>query len=459
MPSENSFDIVICGAGIAGVATAYNLAVRREVKSKILLVDMNPPLSLTSDHSSECYRNWWPGPGSEMVSLMNRSIDILEQMAEISGNIFHLNRRGYLYCTEDSGNIPNIISEASNISNFGAGPLRIHDNSSQIKYIPSPVKGYSGVPNGADLILNPDLIQEYFPYLSKNIVAALHVRRAGWLSAQQLGRYMFDEARQQGVKFKSARITSINLKNRKVESVKLEDGTLIHTPIFINAAGPFITDIASMMGMELPIFSEKHLKISMNDTLKVMDRDAPLLIYNDPQIIPWADDETRYFSEEKSLNWLLEGFPPGVHTRPEGSGESQTIIMLWEYDNKPVEPIFPVPMHDPVYHEITLHGLSRMLPKMRDYFQKLPRPSIDGGYYTKTRENRPLIGALPVEGAYIIGALSGFGIMSACGAADLLGAYITKDLLPSYAHAFALDRYQNKDYLQIIENIRNTGQL
>ena len=31
---------------------------------------------------------------------------------------------------------------------------------------------------------------------------------------------------------------------------------------------------------------------------------------------------------------------------------------------------------------------------------------IDGGYYCKTQENRPLVGPLPVAGAYMIGALS-----------------------------------------------------
>ena len=67
--SERTAEIVICGAGIAGVAAAYHLAVRRGV-SDIVLVDERPPLSLTSDKSAECYRNWWPGPGDAMVRLM-----------------------------------------------------------------------------------------------------------------------------------------------------------------------------------------------------------------------------------------------------------------------------------------------------------------------------------------------------------------------------------------------------
>jgi len=287
----------------------------------------------------------------------------------------------------------------------------------------------------------------------------LHVRRAGWLSAQQLGRYMLEEARKQGVKFLSGKVSEIKVENEKINSIIFSDGTRIHTPIFINAAGPFVSEVSNQLGFELPVFSERHLKITMTDSIGVVDRNAPLLIYNDPQFIPWSEKETAFFREDASYNFLLQKFPPGAHTRPEGTGDSKSIIMLWEYNTTPTKPIFPVPIKDPVYHEITLHGLSRMLPKMQKYFRKIPKPSIDGGYYTKTRENRPLISPMPVKGAYIIGALSGFGIMSACGAADLLSTYITNERLPNYAPTFSIERYQNNKYLESIENIHNTGQL
>src|SRR5512137_2623624 len=97
-------DVVICGAGIAGIAAAYHLSVKHGIK-KVVLVDEGSPLSLTSDKSTECYRNWWPGPGDVMVRLMNRSIDILEELARASGDRFHMNRRGYLFATTDPGRI------------------------------------------------------------------------------------------------------------------------------------------------------------------------------------------------------------------------------------------------------------------------------------------------------------------------------------------------------------------
>jgi glycine/D-amino acid oxidase-like deaminating enzyme len=44
-------DIVICGAGIAGIVTAYFLTMRQGVRN-VVLVDGRPPLTLTSDESS-----------------------------------------------------------------------------------------------------------------------------------------------------------------------------------------------------------------------------------------------------------------------------------------------------------------------------------------------------------------------------------------------------------------------
>ena len=66
--------------------------------------------------------------------------------------------------------------------------------------------------------------------------------------------------------------------------------------------------------------------------------------------------------------------------------------MLWEYQTKVMDPVWP-PKMDEQYPEVALRGLAAMLPRMKEYFGRMPRPQIDGGYYTKTRENRPLVGA------------------------------------------------------------------
>ncbi len=448
---------IICGAGIAGISTAYHLAIRGV--NGILLVDERPPMSLTSDKSTECYRNWWPGPDNAMVALMNHSIDLMEKYAAQSGDIFHLNRRGYLYLTADEERIPEFVRGAAEPPTLGAGPLRIHRGApSDPAYIPAPLEGYQNLPTGADLFLNPDCIRAHFPYLPKTIRAALHVRRAGWFSAQQLGAYLLDQARRLGVQLRTARVTGVEVAANRVQAVRLNDGTTLATRCFVNAAGPLAGLVGALLDVELPLTTELHFKVAFRDPLGVLPREAPLLIWTDPQTLPWDSEERAFLAADPSTRHLLQPLPGGAHTRPEGGHDSDIMLLLWAYKPHRMEPVFPPPLDD-LYPEVTLRGVSAMLPGLRQYFHRLPRPVLDGGYYTKTRENHPLIGPLPVESAYIIGALSGFGMMAACGAGDLLAAHITGEALPPYAPAFTLERYEQPGYQTLLENWPAEGEL
>ena len=446
-------EVVICGAGITGVAAAYFLS-QAGIKN-ILLLDERPPLSFTSDRSTECYRNWWPN--AEMLTLMNRSIDLMEGLADESGNVFRMNRRGYLYVTANESGIGDLETISAQVSSLGAGPMRIH-SSAALYYQPSPPEGFHDLPSGADLLIGNDLIREYFPYITEHAVAALHVRRAGWLSAQQLGMYLLETARSRGVRFESGCVNGVDVANGCVKGIRLRSGERIDSPVFINAAGPYLKEVGRLLGIDLPVHTELHLKAAIRDALGVVGREAPLLIWTDPQSLPWEDEEREALSEEDETRWLTESFPSGVHTRPEGGGESQTILMLWEYQTKVMEPVWP-PKMDDQYPEVALRGLSAMLPRMKEYFGRMPRPQLDGGYYTKTRENRPLVGPAGIEGAYIIGAVSGYGIMSACGVGELLSRHITGGELPSYAAAFSPARYNDPEYVKQVENWKGYGQL
>jgi glycine/D-amino acid oxidase-like deaminating enzyme len=450
-------DIVICGAGIAGISAAYYLAVRQGIRD-VLLIDERPPLTLTSDKSTECYRNWWPGPDGAMVAFMNRSIDLLEDLAEQSGNIFHLNRRGYLYLTADPDKLSGMLNEAQGISALGAGPLRIYEGKPEDPvYQPASLSDYRGQPDGADLILDATLLKRNFSGLSEEIVAGLHVRRAGWLSAQQMGTYMLEEVRRAGVRSLRARVQGVETREGQVQAVQLDDGRRILTDHFVNAAGPMLKEVGRMLGVELPVLCELHQKVAFNDQLSVIPRQAPLLIWMDAQHLPWTEEEHQLLIEDPQTRWLVGELPPGVHTRPEGEGDSRYILMLWEYNTQVMEPVWPLPL-DPYYPDVALRGLATMLPGLGAYFDRAPRPRQDGGYYTKTQENRPLIGPLPVQGAYVIGALSGYGVMAACAAGELLAQHLTERALPDYAPAFALERYQDPAYLAKF-HATNGGQL
>ena len=446
-------EAIICGAGIAGVSAAYFLS-RAGIRD-ILLVDERPPLSFTSDRSTECYRNWWPDPA--MLSLMNRSIDLMESLAEGCNNVFHLNRRGYLYITADESKVTGLIERARKTSLSGAGELRVHEAGGD-GYQASAPEGFRGQPEGADLLLSPVLIQKHFPYLTEKAVAALHARRAGWLSAQQLGMHLLERARAQGTQFSSGRIEAVQTGGGRIQGIRLTSGETISAPIFVNAAGPYFSQLNACMGIDLPVHTELHLKVVIKDPLGVVGRDAPLLIWDDPQSLPWEPEEREALAADPESRWLTEPFPSGAHTRPEGGPESQNIILLWEYQTKRMEPLWP-PTLDEMYPEIALRGMAAMLPRMREYFARIPRPQLDGGYYTKTPENRLLAGPLEVEGAYALGALSGYGIMSACGAGELLAAHVSGAALPNHAPAFSPLRYKDSSYLEELKTLDLSGQL
>jgi glycine/D-amino acid oxidase-like deaminating enzyme len=457
--SATTAEVVICGAGIAGIAAAYHLTVRRGARG-VVLVDDRPPLSLTSDKSTECYRNWWPGPDDAMVALMNRSIDLLDDLARETGNVFRMNRRGYLFVTADPDRVPQFIEAARERAALGVGPVRLHTRPGA-DYQPAPADGFEDQPTGADVVTEPGVIRRYFPYLAPDTVALLHARRCGWFSGQQLGMCLLERAREKGVRLIEGRVTRIETSGGRIQRVRVSarDGErTISTPRFVNAAGPFLPHVGRLLGLELPVFAERHAKMAFTDRLGAVPRPAPMIIWTDPIRLPWSAEERAELARSATHRRLLDEFPSGVHGRPEGAADSPIVLLIWTYDVEPVEPTFPIEF-DPVYPELCLRGMTRVIPALRPYLSRLPRSVVDGGYYTKTRENRCLAGPLPIEGAYVLGALSGYGLMASNGAADLLADYISERPLPSYAPAFHLARYDDPAYRARLARWGDSGQL
>ena len=147
-----------------------------------------------------------------MVALMNRGIDIIEELAYATDNAIGLNRRGYLFATADPARIPLFKRTAEEAAALGAGPARYHTGGpGQPEYVPAPAYGFEGQPTGADVFLDPGLVHHHFHYLSERTIAAVHVRRAGWFSAQQLGMTMLEQARQHGARLLPGRVAGVEV--------------------------------------------------------------------------------------------------------------------------------------------------------------------------------------------------------------------------------------------------------
>lgn len=87
-----------------------------------------------------------------MLALMNCSLDLMEMLADESGNVFGMNRRAYLYVTADKNKVTNLHNASRGISNLGAGPMSIHSSSGL--YYQTPLsEGFHDQPMGAKLLL------------------------------------------------------------------------------------------------------------------------------------------------------------------------------------------------------------------------------------------------------------------------------------------------------------------
>jgi sarcosine oxidase, subunit beta len=438
-------DVVICGAGIAGVAAAYHLAVRHGVR-RVVIADERAPLTLTSDKGTQGYRNWWPGPDDTMLCLVARSIDLLETSAAESGNAFRMNRRGYLFATADPVQAARLEATARQVSLFGMGPLRVHHT--ERTYVPSPREGYAGRPDGADLIVGGD-VRRQFPYLAADTVAALHIRRAGWLNAVALGTWLLEQAVVAGATFVRDRVDEVDATGGQVRSVGLASGDVIETDRFVIAAGPELPRAAQMLGLELPVFHELHAKLTMRDPRGAVPRNAPFVIWSDPITLELPDGERRRLEATGGGARLTGELPGGVHARPVDLTYGDELYLIWTFETD-VRPYAWPPEFDPALADVLVRGCARMIPGMRPYVGTATGV-VDGGYYCKTPENRPLIGPLPVSGAYVLGALSGSGVMAAHASGELLAQHVAGASLPDYAQWFLPSRYDDPAYRALVD--------
>jgi glycine/D-amino acid oxidase-like deaminating enzyme len=398
-------DIVIAGSGIAGVAAAHQLAVRAGV-ARVVLVDPREPLSLTSSKGTEAYRNFWPGPDDTMVRFMNRSIDLLDELDRETGHAFELNRRGYVFLTADP-------AEASR--------LRHHDGPTTTFVDDGPT------------------IRTRYPFVTDRARAMLHVHRAGYMNAAKLGACLIERGRAHGVQLVRDEVIELLVSNQRFVGVHLASGSRVDAGAFVLAVGPLLPDWTERLGLDVPIVNELHGKIAFDDDAGVIPRDAPLMIWND----------------EIDLG-ALGKFPAGVHLRPRGA---RSVLGVWTYDTQIESAAFP-PAFAPDYFDVVIRGLATMVPGLGAYYDRGPAAIVDGGYYCKTPDNRPLIGPTAIEGAYVLGALSGFGIMASQAAAALLATHMLDTPRPGYSAAFHPARFTDPAYLGMLATLDSkSGQL
>ena len=385
-------------------------------------------MSFTSAQSGDNYRNWWPHP--VMTAFTNDSIDELDRFADDSGDVFNMTRGGYVLATR-----------RKDIGDFTASLQPGVD-----------VACYEG-----------DALRKAFPALAPDIRNVVHIRRGGDISGQQLGAWMLEQIRGRGGKLLRGAVSAIEEGKNFILKISNSDVTELTAGVIVNAAGPFVNNIAAMLGEQLPVHNVFQQKVAFEDRRGAIRRDMPFSIDLDEKTLDWADEERELLAADPDLAWLTGTLPGGTHCRPEGGPKGLWVKLGWAYNetiSEPQEDLANEPASDPQFPEIVMRGAAAFLPALAPYVEEPPtRYSHYGGYYTMTDENWPLIGPMATPGAFMVAALSGFGSMSACAAGKLCAAWVTGANLPDYANALSADRYQDEELMTALRSASSKGLL
>ncbi|HYB09831.1 MAG TPA: FAD-binding oxidoreductase [Alphaproteobacteria bacterium] len=450
-------DVAVIGAGNVGIAVAYYLVGRRGVRD-VVLIDARDPMSLTSAQSGENYRNWWPHP--VMTAFTDDSIGLMESIAAATGNRINMTRRGYALVTRRS-DPADLIGELYRGYGSNADRLiRVHDRPDSSTYHPPDSAAWDKAPGGVDVLRGPALIRQTFPGYARDVQTVLHIRRAGSISGQQLGQFMLEAIRAARGSRLRGEVIAIERTAPFTLAVNTPDGRIsLRAARLVNAAGPFLGDIATMLGEATPVSCVYQQKIAFEDRERAIARTMPFTIDLDGQTLPWSDEDRAILAEDPVTALLLGPMPGGIHCRPDGTESGTWIKLGWAFNTRATDPHAADPI-DPQFPDIVLRAASRLHPALKAYIGQLPRGARHyGGYYTMTKENWPLIGPMQTPGAFVVGALSGYGTMAACMAGAIAAAWIVDNTLPDYAQALSPARHADTALMDELAALKSRGVL
>jgi sarcosine oxidase, subunit beta len=226
---NNTASVVIIGGGISGCSIAYNLALKG-IKD-IVVIEKE---YLTSGSTGRCgagVRMQW---GTEMnCRLAKYSIEFYEKANEVleyDGDI-EFKQGGYLIVAstekEDTQFKKNIALQNS-----------------------------LGIPS---VYLSPKEAKKIVPHMDESkIISATYCKKDGHLNPFHATQAYADAAARLGVKFmKYTTVTGIQVENGKVTGVQTDKG-FISTPVVVNAAGGHSKQIGDMVGVDIPVYPERH---------------------------------------------------------------------------------------------------------------------------------------------------------------------------------------------------------
>lgn len=222
-------DVVIIGAGISGCSIAYHLA-EKGVKN-VVVIDKGYIAGGSTGRCGAGVRMQW---GTEMnCRLAKQSIEFYENANEI-------------------------LEYDRDVSFYQGGYLLLASTDKEMEQFEENVE----LQNSLDIpsrMVSKEEAKEIVPHLNTDdIKGAAFCQKDGFLDPFLTTDAFYKAAKKMGVEFMTyTEVTGIKKEGNKVTEVMTTKGN-IRTNSVVNAAGGYSKNICEMVGIDLPVYSERH---------------------------------------------------------------------------------------------------------------------------------------------------------------------------------------------------------
>jgi glycine/D-amino acid oxidase-like deaminating enzyme len=377
MSGPERADVVIVGGAIIGSSVATFLAGRPDFDGRIVVVERDTTFRTSSTTlSAASIRLQFSTPLNVQISQFGVDfLKSLDRYLAVDGDVpeIDLVENGYLFLASEAGL-----------------PTLEHNHAVQREL---------GV---AVELLTPAELKARFEWMRTDDVAAASLGLAGegWFDAYALLQGVRRKARSLGVEERVGEVVEVLVDGDRVAGVRLADGSTIEADWVINAAGPRAAEVATMVGVELPVRPRKRI---------VYHLEAPVSLGAAPLTI---DMNGVYFRPEGPA--YVSGWSPR-----DGEADPDTLDLV--ADRAPFESlIWPT-----LAHRVPAFDQLRLLDAWA------------GHYEVNTLDHNAIVGPHPrVRNFVLANGFSGHGLQQAPavgrGLAEWIatGRYETLDLSP-----------------------------
>jgi sarcosine oxidase subunit beta len=381
-----TYDIVIAGGGIVGASIAFHLI--QQGCKRIVILEKKHLGAGSTGRSSGVLRQFYTN--KVLIDMARTGLEYYSQFPEITGAPSDFTKTGFILAGNES-NAETIMKGYRFQQELG---IRSH-------------------------ILTRDEMIRHHPFLHPNdITMGLFEEDAGYADAHASCLGFARYAREHGaVILQGTEVLDILTDADGVRAVLTNRG-LIETRTVMNCAGPWASQIGSMVGVDLPIQTSRHHVLGVS---LPVPQHRPFPIFSDPV--------------------------RSVYVRPEGK---RLALLGSNHPNDARDLVHPDQFTD-----------DADMGKVTDIWERSSKPlpflrsgDMSGswsGIYAVTPDGFPILEkSKEVKGFFAACGLSGHGFKLAPAIGQIIASLVTRSEPDPRARMFRLSRFQENDYIDSV---------